>query len=188
MKTLIFEGIATSGKSTVTGYLVKSLKDEMAIELVTEEETHEPIMTQRSELNTIFFEDLINKHTLKHSDLLIFDRLYITQAYRAKSDLVEYSDVEDALLPYSPHTIILKIDEAVIADRIKTASEHREQKWLEYLKIKGNNFEDIAKDYIGQQRGLLRLVKQSKIPYTIFDASSHDYGTVTENILEIIRN
>lgn len=110
MKTLIFEGIVTSGKSTVTGYLVKSLEDEMTIELATEEQTHEPIMNQRSQLNTIFFKNLINKLTLKHPDLLIFDRLYITQAYRAKSDVTEYSTIEDALLPYSPHTVILKID------------------------------------------------------------------------------
>jgi tRNA uridine 5-carbamoylmethylation protein Kti12 len=95
MKTLIFEGIATSGKSTITDYLVKSLKDEMTIELATEEQTHEPIMEQRSNLNTLFFQKLINKLTLKHPDLLIFDRLYITQAYRAESNLAAYSAIED---------------------------------------------------------------------------------------------
>ncbi|HUC89951.1 MAG TPA: hypothetical protein VMR45_04060 [Patescibacteria group bacterium] len=187
MKTLIFEGIATSGKSTITGHLVKSLKDEMRIELATEEQTHIPIMAQRSELNTFFFEDLINELTLKQPDLLIFDRLYITQAYRAKSDLAEYSAIEDILLPYSPHTIILKVDEDAIPERIKAASEHREEKWLEYLKTKGNNFEEIAHDYIDQQRGLLKLVKQSRLPYKLFDTTSHDYGTITEEILKIVR-
>lgn len=187
MKTLIFEGVATSGKSTVISYLVKSLKDEMTIKLATEEETHEPIMAQRSDLNTLFFEDLINKLTLKHPDLLIFDRLYITQAYRAKSGLNEYSSIEDALMPYSPHTVVLKVDETTIADRIKAASGHREQKWLEYLRTKGNTFEEIAQDYIGQQRGLLKLVKQSKLPYTVFDTTSHNYGTITEEIIKIVR-
>ena len=186
MKTLIFEGIATSGKSTITGYLVKSLKDEMRVELATEEQTHLPIMAQRSELNTLFFEDLINKLTLKHLDLLIFDRLYITQAYRAKSDLAEYSTTENALLPYSPHTIILKVDEDAIVERIKAASEHREQQWAEYLKSKGSNFEEVAQDYIDQQRGLLKLVKQSKLPYTVFDTTDHDYGRITEEILKTI--
>lgn len=187
MKTLIFEGIATSGKSTITDYLVKSLKDEMNIELATEEQTHLPIMTQRSELNTLFFEDLINQLTFKHPDLLIFDRLYITQAYRAKSSLSEYASTENALMPYSPHTIILKVEEDAIASRIKEASEHREQKWLEYIKTKGDDFEEIARDYIEQQRGLLYLVKQSKIPYKIFDTTKHNYGNIAEEILKIIR-
>jgi thymidylate kinase len=188
MKTLIFEGIATSGKSTITNNLVESLKDEMTIELATEEQTHEPIMAQRNELHTLFFEDLLHKLTLKHPDLLIFDRLYITQAYRAKSSLAEYSSTEAALLPYSPHTVILKVDEAVIADRIKAASEHREQEWREYLKTKGNNFDEIAKNYIEQQRGLLKLVEQSKIPYSIFDTTGHDYGTICEDILKLVRS
>jgi thymidylate kinase len=187
MKTLIFEGIATSGKSTITNYLVKSLKDEVTIELATEEQTHEPIMAQRSELNTPFFQKLINKLTLKHPDLLIFDRLYITQAYRAKSNLAEYSVVEDALMPYSPHTIILKVDEDAIAGRIKAASEHRGQEWVEFWKTKGDTFEEVAKGYIEQQRGLLELVEQSKIPYTVFDTTNHDYETVAENILQIVR-
>jgi thymidylate kinase len=187
MNILIFEGIATSGKSTITDYLVKSLKDEMTIELATEEQTHEPIMASRNKLHTLFFEELINKLMLKHPDLLIFDRLYITQAYRANSNLAEYSSIEEALMPYSPHTIILKVDEDAIADRIKAASEHRDQEWLEYLKTKGDNFEEIAQDYINQQRGVLRLVKQSKIPHMVFDTTDHDYGTVEKDILQIIR-
>src|SRR4051812_16591661 len=101
MKTLIFEGIATSGKSTIIDSLIKSLKDEMSIELATEEQTHEPIMGQRGELHAPFFEELINKLASKHSDLLIFDRLYITQTYRAKSDLTQYSSIEESLLPYA---------------------------------------------------------------------------------------
>jgi thymidylate kinase len=189
MRTLIFEGIATSGKSTIIDYLVKALKGEVTIELATEEQTHEPIMARRSELNIGFFADLINKLTLKHPDLLIFDRLYITQAYRAKTDLTEYSAIEDALMPYSPHTIVLKVDESAIADRIKTAAKHRGDEWVEkYWKAKGDSFEEIAKDYITQQRGLLELIKQSKLSYTIFDTTSHDYGTITEDILRIIRN
>ncbi len=187
MKILLFEGIATSGKSTITGRLVKLLKNEMRIELATEEKTHLPIMAQKSELHTLFFEDLINELILKHPDLLIFDRLYITQAYRANSNLTEYSAIEDALLPYSPHTIILKVDEDTITKRVKAASEHREEEWLQYLKTKGNTFEEIAQDYINQQRGLLKLIKQSKLPYTVCNTTSHDYTTITEEILKIVR-
>lgn len=187
MKILVFEGIATSGKSTITGHLVKSLEGEMRVDLATEEQTHLPIMAQRSDLNTLFFKDLINERTLKHPDLLIFDRLYITQAYRANSDLTEYSVTEDILLTHSPHTIILKVDEDAILERIKVATGHREQKWLEYLKTRGNNFEEIAQNYIDQQRGLLKLVEQSKIPYTVFNTTRHGYRIIAEDIIKIVR-
>lgn len=90
-------------------------------------------------------------------------------------------------MAYSPHTIVLKVDETAIAARIKAASEHREQKWLEYLKSKGDTFEEIAQNYIDQQRGLLQLVKQSKIPYTIFNTTNHEYEAITEKILKIIQ-
>lgn len=187
MKTLIFEGVATSGKSTITNYLTKSLRDEMSIVLAAEERTHLPIIDQRGELSTLFFEDLINQLTLKHPELLIFDRLYITQAYRAKSSLSQYASIESALMPYSPRTILLTVDEAAMADRIKAAAAHRESKWLEYLKTKGSIFEEISKDYIEQQRGLVDLVKQSKIPYTVYDTTNHDYGKISEEIIKMVR-
>jgi thymidylate kinase len=188
MKTLIFEGIATSGKSTVTTDLIKTLKNEMKVVLAAEEQTHEPIMNQKNELNTLFFKDLINKLTRKNPDLIIFDRLYLTQADRAKSDLAKYSSVEEALLPYSPHTIILKVNEAAIANRLKTTAEHRGQEWVEkFWRSKGNTYEEIAKYYIDQQRGLLQLVTQSKLPYTVFDTTNHDYDAIVEEIQKIVR-
>ncbi len=187
MRTLIFEGIATSGKSTVTSKLVKSLQHKMSIELATEKHTHEPIMAERDTLHTLFFKNLIHRLTLNNPDLLIFDRLYITQAYRAKRSLKEYSSVENALAPYSPHTIILKIDEAAIADRIEATSKHRGQEWFEtYWKSKGDSFEEIAKHYIEQQRSLLQLVKQSKLPHTVFNTTNHNYDAITEDILKMI--
>jgi thymidylate kinase len=189
MNTLIFEGIATSGKSTIIDSLVRSLKDEMSIELATEDQTHEPIMEQRSELHAPFFEELINELAMKRPDLLIFDRLYITQAYRAKIDLTQYSSIEQALMPYNPHTILLKVDEAAVADRIKAAAKHRGEEWVEkYWKPKGDDFEEIARNYIEQQRGLLRLVEQSNIPYTVFDTTDHGYGTIAKDILKLVRN
>lgn len=124
---------------------------------------------------------------MRHPDLLIFDRLYITQAYRAGVGLAEYESVEDMLKPYSPHTIILKVSEDTIAPRIEAASKHRDSKWKDYLKTKGATFDEIADYYIAQQRGILSLAKQSMLPYTVFDTTNHDYGTVAEEIITIIR-
>lgn len=187
MKALILEGIATSGKSAITERIVKQLSGKMTVEVAAEEQTHEPIMEERNDLHIQFFQDLISQMVHKKPDLLIFDRLYITQAYRAHSDLTPYAPLEDMLLPYSPHTIILKVAEDTIADRIKASAEQRGKQWQDFWKTKGDTYEEVAQGYIEQQRGLLELVKQSKIPYSIFDTTGHDYEEITKQILEIIR-
>lgn len=188
MKTLIFEGIVTSGKSTISKSLVESLSSDIKIDLATEERTHEPIMSQRDDLHIDFFKNLINQIISKRPDLLIFDRLYITQAYRANSGLTAYSEVEKMLLPYTPSTIILKVDESKIADRIQATALQRGKEWQDFWKTKGKNFEEIAQGYIKQQRGLLALVKQSKIPHLIFDTTDNNFQEVAEKIKEIIKD
>lgn len=187
MHTLIFEGIATSGKSRIADFLIRTLKDKLTIILATEEQTHVPIMEKRSELHINFFEELVSELALKRPDVLMFDRLYITQAYRANTDLSEYASLEAALQFYSPHTILLTVDEESIASRIQAAATHRDHEWRQYLHSKGSTFDEIAQDYIWQQRGLLKLVEQSKLPYTIFNTTNHDYETVCQQVLDLIK-
>jgi hypothetical protein len=75
----------------------------------------------------------------------------------------------------------------LIASRIKAAAEHREARWREYLQSKGDSLDEIANSYAEQQKSLLRLAEQSKIPYTIFDTTRHDYEAIVEYILRLIR-
>lgn len=186
MKILIFEGIATSGKSTIIITLSASPTISNKTVVFEENDTHIPIMQQTSDLHVDFFKDLINKAVSQPVDIVIFDRLYLTQAFRAKASLKEYSEIEGMLLHYSPTTIFLKVDEAALIDRIAKASEHRDPKWAEYIGKKGKTPKEIAKYYIDQQNSQLELIKQSKIPYKIFDTTDHDYKRVEDVILSEI--
>jgi thymidylate kinase len=82
MHIRIFEGIATSGKSTVIAGLAERLADR-TVAIYTEEDTHIPIQTERKELHLQFFSDLVDRAVSGGAEIIFFDRLYMTQAFRA---------------------------------------------------------------------------------------------------------
>jgi thymidylate kinase len=183
MKILILEGIATSGKSTITDVIKEQLKG-LSVQVATEEETHIPIMKQTSELHLAFFEDLIKRLVDENPDLIIFDRLYLTQAFRAGVSISKYSDLETSLSKYDTLTIFLKVDDQAVAERVTKAAEHRDPSWGEYIKTKGKTTNDIADYYISQQRSQIDLLKTSNLPYLVCDTTNHDYEYIVQQILE----
>lgn len=182
MKILIFEGIATSGKSTAIAQLKKSLPG-LKIEVADENDTHEPIMDKRTDRHISFFKELINKKLPAKSDLLIFDRLYLTQAFRAKCDISDYSEIEELLSNYSSVTIFLKIDEDVIEERVSKAAEHRGS---DFFKSRGKTPRERAQYYIDQQRNQLTLLARSTLPYKIINTTDNDYIRVVQEVLGLI--
>src|SRR5882762_6132076 len=108
MRVFIFEGIATSGKSTMIQQL-KDSRGSLQLSIVDESETHIPIMNEAEDSHVDFFIDLVNQKLASNSDLVIFDRLYLTQAFRSKRRINTYKQVEELLLPYAPLTIFLKV-------------------------------------------------------------------------------
>jgi thymidylate kinase len=186
VKILILEGIATSGKSTVTDTIREHLSG-LAIRVVSEAETHVPIMKQTNELHVTFFKSLINQSTTMKSDLIIFDRLYLTQAFRAGVSLAEYSDLENMLSGHGALTVFLKVDERAIAERVAKAAEHREPSWGEYIKTKGATNSEIANYYITQQRNQMKLLDTSALPYMVCDTTRHNYAETAQTILEELR-
>lgn len=179
MKIIILEGIATSGKSLLAKELAKAM-DSNNVKIFEESETHEPIMDKTDETHVDFFKSLIKEAIKSKADIVIFERLYLTQAFRAKTNLEEYSDIEDLLKSYSPLTIFLKVDSNSIAGRVQKATEHRDTEWAEYVRAKDPD--GTAQYYIDQQRHQLELLKQSKIPYQIIDTTNHNYAKLAKDI------
>jgi|GEM_PF-605722 len=186
MNTLIFEGIATSGKSTLIQHLRSALDGKLKIRIAGEEETHIPIMNATAEHHVNFYIDLIDKLTRGHPDLLIIDRFYLTQAFRAKTGLKQYKEVEHSLKPCNPVTIFLEVQPSAIANRIHHATLHRNPSWGDYIATKGKDRDKQAGYYIAQQNSQIKLLKESTLPHKIFDTTEHHYEDITEEILEII--
>lgn len=183
MKTIIFEGIATSGKSTVINLLKSSLDKRLKIKVADERVTHIPIMKSTNELHVDFYKELINKLSRNQPDLLILDRLYLTQAYRAKTDLLTYKEIENVLKPLNPVTIFLYVEPASIKDRVLDAIGHREPAWGEYVSTKGRTSEEQAEYYINQQESLIELLKRSTLPYQVLDTTAHNYNAIVKTIV-----
>jgi len=178
MRILIFEGIATSGKSTVITLLKKDLRGTRVV-VAWESETHEPIMEERSDKHVSFFKELVRRKLSTNPDLLIFDRLYLTQAFRTKCDISDYSEIEELLSKYSPLTIFLKVDEDTIEDRISKAAEHRGS---DYFKSHGETSKERARYYIDQQKYQLKLLERSTLPYKVIDTTNHNYKDIVNQI------
>lgn len=186
MKIIILEGVATSGKSTITDRLVKALPASLSVSIKDESFTHIPIMKKTDDINLDFFKNLLAETTKEQKDIVIFDRLYLTQAFRSKSNLNDYERVEDALQSLNAITIFLQVDEEAIADRVTKAIAHRDPTWGEYVHTKGKAMKEIATYYIDQQRAQLELLKQSKLPYKIFNTTTHNYDDVVSYLINFL--
>jgi thymidylate kinase len=182
MKIFIFEGIATSGKSTIIQHLKSSLGS-LRHSIVGEDETHIPIMNEPYDTHVDFFIYLLEQKLASNLDVVIFDRLYLTQAFRSDSSIDAYKQVEDLLLRHEVLTVFLKVNADTIADRVCKASRHREPDWADYIKTKGQSIEEIANYYSVQQSGLLELLESSTIPYKVFDTTAHNYQQIADELV-----
>ena len=190
-KMLIVEGIATSGKSSLIKELINLLGQDK-VRVYSEAETHVPIMEDRGELHVAFFKALIADAQNSDAELVVFDRLHFTQAFRAKAGTAQYVEVEDLLLGQDTLVVYLQVDETAIKERIEfsaehprvaLSSEHSRENWGEYIKKRGQSFDEIAAYYAGQQRDQLELLKQSKLKCRIFDTTHHDYSAIASQIV-----
>lgn len=187
MKIVILEGIATSGKSTITRELVKALSSSLNVLVKDESSTHIPIMHKTDTTNLDFFKKLIDNTIRENPDVVIFDRLYITQAFRSKSNLKDYALIENMLAPHCPLTVFLKVEDTALAERVTKAIGHRDPAWGEYVYTKGGTIGEIADYYISQQKNQLALLRQSNLPFKVFDTTSHDYDSVVAYLVDFLK-
>jgi thymidylate kinase len=183
MKILIIEGIATSGKSSLIKKLTE-LSGEKKLLVLGEPATHIPIMGKTDELHIEFFKSLVNNAVKADADLVIFDRLHFTQAYRAKVNIAEYYEIENLLATQNALLAYLQLDEDSIAERVRLATEHRDKEWGEYVQTKGKTFDEIAEYYIAQQRSQLKLLSQSRLTSRVFNTTQHTYQAIAETIIK----
>ena len=183
MNTIILEGIATSGKSSLSKQLRSILNGKLKIKIASEDETHEPIMEKKESLHTDFYLEQVNRFVAEYPDVLIIDRFYLTQAFRSKASLKQYENVEKALRPYNPVTIFLRVEPSAIVNRIDKAVQHRGEEWANYVASRGRSREEQSAYYIAQQKTLLNLLKESTLPYRIFDSTTGNYEAIAEKII-----
>ena len=185
MKILILEGIATSGKSSLIKKLSELIKEQRLV-VYGESKTHIPIMEKTDGLHIKFFKSLLADAVKSGADLIIFDRFHYTQLLRARATVAEYSEIEDLLMEQKTLVVFLQVDEDTIANRVRLASEHREEEWGEYVKTKGASFNEIADYYIAQQRNQLKSLGQSKLTIKVFNTTRHYYQAIADEVYSLL--
>lgn len=127
MKTIILEGIATSGKSTIISKVEEANENKVSLKVVPEEQTLMTIVDNKDlGVSIEYLNKVLSEVYKREHDLVTFDRLHITHAFRTNSNIEDYQDIEEQLLKNSPEIIFLMVQEHAIAERVKIASEHRD--------------------------------------------------------------
>lgn len=187
MKTFIFEGVATSGKSMLISKLIANLPASKRVEVVPETETLMIIEDNTvSDVSIKYLSRLIDETYRQSSDIVIFDRLYLTHIIRTNSSVSEFGEIQQMLLPFSPTIIFLEVNESAIADRIQKAWGHRDPEWERYVRTKGNDINEISEYYIQQQRKQQQLLSEIALPYRKYDTTLHQYDFILEDLLTLI--
>jgi thymidylate kinase len=192
MKIIIFEGIATSGKTSIIEALTKTLTErKVGFSVISEVKTLLPLLDNTDKHKSIKFlkriiKKAVKEATDKKNEFLIFDRLYFTHIFRTNCTIEDFREIEN-LIKDNAILVFLKIDESKIRERINRARKHRDKEWNEYVGKKGS--EDEANDYyISQQRFLLKLASDCKLKRKVYNTSDLNFDRITEDILDYLKH
>lgn len=178
---LIFEGIASSGKTTLIDKLQQRLKGYKSLVTLTERETLMPLIQNTDpDIARDFLSVLTGRIKNKRAEIVLVDRLLLTHAFRTNSDLIYFSEVERTLRMMDARVIFLKIAAEQIGKRIERTGLYRGQSWRF-----GNNSSKINKNiyYMSQQQRLSVLANKLTLPVLAIDTTSCEWDSYVSAIL-----
>lgn len=181
-RILIFEGVATSGKTTLEKLVAGRLPGSF---IVRENETLMPLIDNRDpEVALSHLQNLVKSMDANPAPVLIVDRFHLTHAFRTHADLKEFSPIEEDLRKMADVTLILlEVDEAAIKERINESTLRRQGAWL---KGKQGSIEERTDYYVKQQDELLELSSSSKLPRNIINTTEKDWAKYADEIVNVI--
>lgn len=181
---IILEGIATSGKTSVKNELEKILAQRgVSFTFIGEEETLMPLLHNAdAHIANDHVVKLLNKYLALNTDVLIFDRLYLTHMWRTGASPSDFMESAALLSQHAAQICFLEIPDSKLQERITLAQSHRDEAWNAYVSTKGKIEQEILAYYAGQQKELLELLQRVSIPHTIFDTGDMDFRRVAGEV------
>jgi thymidylate kinase len=188
MKIIILEGIATSGKTSVKDELEILLKNKsLKYKIIEETETLLPILHNLDpKISADHIQNILNEYITYPVDVLIFDRLYLTNIWRTKGSISIFSKSTKLLTDNQTLICFLEINKKNIQSRIQYAMSHRDEKWNEYVNKKGKDIAEIIDYYTRQQTELLGLLKQTQIKHQTFNTDDLDFKKIAKDIFSTL--
>lgn len=176
---IIFEGIASSGKTTLERMLQEKLEGSV---IVSEGQTLMPLIENKElqkaveHLSTVL--DEIEKQSAK---AFIVDRFHLTHAFRTNVSLPLFGKIEEKLAKtYQSLIVLLQMDEDVISERIEETALLRGSSWA---KGKQGSLEEKVEYYKNQQQILIQLTKQSRLSSMIVNTTDKDWSRCVREVL-----
>ncbi len=181
-KIIIFEGMASSGKTTLVKMLQEGIQDSAVI---TEGETLMPIFEEKDpRVAAAHLMGVLQEARDVDSGTVIIDRLHFTQAFRTGSSLRAFRSIEDGLLGAGqPFLVLLTVRDEAILERIKETDEHRAGAWV---KKKQGTYEERAEYYKAQQYVLRQCADESRLPVLVVDTTDKNWGACLSRIADFV--
>lgn len=178
-RILIFEGIASSGKTMLEKLVAGRMPGSF---LLGEDETLMPLIDNRNpETALSHLHGLVERLKSNPASVFIVDRFHLTHAFRTGTDLVEFGPIEDELCALGDVTMVfLQIDWAAIKGRICESMHRRQGAWK---KGKQGSLEERTDYYTKQQDELLALLRKSELPRLIVDTTDKDWARYADEIV-----
>jgi thymidylate kinase len=179
---IIFEGIASSGKTTLERMLQEKLEGSV---IVSEGQTLMPLIENKEPQKAVeHLSAVLDEIEKQSAGAFIVDRFHLTHAFRTSASISLFDEIEKRIhKQYKPLIVLLQMDEGVISDRIKETAALRGASWA---KGKQGSLEEKVAYYKDQQRLLSELIKQSSLPTLILDTTDKDWSRCIADILGVL--
>lgn len=176
---IIFEGIASSGKTTLERLLNEKLEGSV---IVSEGQTLMPLIENKEPQKAVeHLSTVLDDIEGQPAKAFIVDRFHLTHAFRTGSGLSVFSGIEKRIgEEHKPLIVLLQMNEGVIADRINETAALRGTSWA---KGKQGSLEEKVAYYKEQQRKLIELIRQSSLPVLVVDTTNKDWSRCATDIL-----
>lgn len=181
-KIILFEGIASSGKTTLEKLLANEKKNS---KILSEGETLMPIIDNKTEdVARTHLQKQIEAITNASEEYVIVDRFHLTHAFRTQSQLATFSEIESQLQEAgSVLLVLLTINPERIRERIEETIERRKDGWKKGAQ--GTIDEKVAY-YQKQQEILKTLLSESHLPTMVMNTTKKEWEVYVREILEKI--
>ena len=184
MNIILFEGIASSGKTTIEQMLLKQLP---SIEIISEDITLIPLFENHDvEVAKEHLQSILQTTKEQTCDILILDRFHLTHAFRTQSSVEPFAAIETELIKLgNPLLVLLTIDPAHIRERIEETIHHRAGGWT---KAKQGTLDERVCYYEDQQEELIAQFQQSSLPKIRIDTTEKNWDAIVQQISTLIKH
>lgn len=189
-RTIIVEGVTTSGKSTIVDNLRRYAKEHnLSGTFLPEEETVIPCIDSTNlRHNQEFLRKLLRTVFAEDKNLYVFDRLHFTHTIKTNSTIKDFADIESDLKQRDAILFFIDIPEEALKKRLLDALKYRNVQWVQYVMERSDGDQEKLIDfYIQRQRLLRRLFDESALTKYIINSGDQNYIRMTRTIIDTVK-